>query len=163
MPEMLSMLGALLMAMTVLGSWAQGAAPDSAANVGQVDINRVFLSTWQCPTPSGTTGTFFDVPGLALSITTTSGPVLVMVNFFFHGTANACFWFDPVIDKQQVTEDRLTWRTGNDGFVDVFSFHRVYALLAGTHTVSTRMSCQNGILVYRGWLTAYELPLVKSK
>jgi hypothetical protein len=100
MSKTMTTLGAVLMAMIVLVSWGPGAAADTAANFGQVDINRVWLSTWQCPTPSGTTGTFFDVPGLALSITTTGGPVLVMVNFFFHGTANAGFWFDPVIDRQ---------------------------------------------------------------
>ena len=123
-------------------------------------------SGWVCPTPTGTTGTFFEVPGLALSLTTTGGPVLFMVNFNFHGpgtSPGAGFWFDPVIDGQQQSADRLSWQTGLDSEVDVFSYHRVYALPAGPHSFAARMSCQSQITVFRGWLTVYELPLVKPK
>jgi hypothetical protein len=44
----------------------------------------------------------------------------------------------------------------------VFTFHRVYALPAGTHTFAARMSCQGQLTVFPGWLTAYELPAPAS-
>jgi hypothetical protein len=146
-------------------SLAMSAPPGSPANVGQVDINidPEFGSTWLCPPGSGSMvkGPFTDVPGLALSLTTSGQPVLLMINITLHGTAGTGFWFDPVIDVVSQSNDRMAWQTGNDGFVDVFSFHRVYPLPAGTHTFGARMSCQNELLVYRAWLTVYELPAVK--
>jgi hypothetical protein len=169
MPKMRSTLGAVVLAiLTVLLGWGLAtAANPEAANFGQVDVFGLTLeSGWVCPTPTGTTGTFFEVPGLALSLTTTGGPVLFMVNFNFHGpgtSPGAGFWFDPVIDGQQQSADRLSWQTGLDSEVDVFSYHRVYALPAGPHTFAARMSCQSQITVFRGWLTVYELPLVKPK
>jgi hypothetical protein len=170
MPKMLTTPGAVLMAiMTVLLGWglAHAAAPD-AANFGQVDVFGVTMEegSWPCPTPTGTTGTFFDVPGLALSLTTAGGPVLFMVNFNFYGpgtSPGSGFWFEPVIDGQQRSADRLSWQTGLDSEIDVFSYHRAYALPAGAHTFAARMSCQSQITVFRGWMTVYELPLVKPK
>jgi hypothetical protein len=146
---------------------AMAAAPSSGANVGQVDINisPEFTATWLCPPGPSTMvkGPFTDVPGLALSLTTGGQPVLVMINITLHGTAGTGFWFDPVIDGQSMSQDRMAWQTGNDGFGDLFSFHRVYSLPAGTHTFGARMSCQNELLVYRAWLTVYELPPTKSR
>jgi hypothetical protein len=73
-------------------------------NAAQVDRT----TAWDCPTPTGTTGTFYDVPGLALALTTSGGPVLLMVNFDFRCNASAGFWFDLVIDGQQLSADRLS-------------------------------------------------------
>ncbi len=141
------------------------APPASPANVGQVDINvsPEFALSWLCPPGSGSMvkGPFTDVPGLTLSLTTSGGPVLLMVNMTLHGTAGTGFWFDFVIDGVSQSNDRMGWQTGNDGFVDLFSLQRIYALAAGTHTFGAKMSCQNELLVYRSWLTVYELPSVK--
>ena len=146
-------------------AWAGRLSPQPP-NWDQVDVFGLTLeSGWVCPSPSGTTGTFFDVPGLALSLTTAGGPVLVMVNFNFHGpgtSPGAGFWFEPLIDGVQQGTDRLSWQTGLDSEIDVFSYHRVYELPAGTHTFAARMSCQGVITVFRGWLTAYELPSVRK-
>jgi hypothetical protein len=153
----------LLAVIVLLGGGLASAATPASANWAQVDVFGVTLeSGWACPTPTGTTGTFYDVPGLALSLTTAGGPVLVMVNFDFHGFANAGFWFDPVIDGQPRSADRLSWQTGQDSEVDVFSYHRVYALPAGPHTFAARMSCQAQLTVFRGWMTVYELPVIKK-
>ena len=99
-------------------------------------------------------------------MTTTGGPVLFMVNFNFHGpgtSPGAGFWFEPVIDDGQRGADRLSWQTGLDSEIDTFSYQRVYEVLAGTHTFKARMSCQSVITVFRGWMTVYELPVVKLK
>jgi hypothetical protein len=145
-------------------SWA-GQPGTQPPNWDQVDVFGLTLeSGWVCPSPSGTTGTFFDVPGLAQSLTTTGGPVLFMVNFNFHGpgtSPGAGFWFEPLIDGAQQSADRLSWQTGMDSEIDVFSYHRVYELTAGTHTFAARMSCQSMITVFRGWLTVYELPAIR--
>jgi hypothetical protein len=133
-----------------------GATEYATAELGQ--------SGWVCPSPSGTTGTFFDVLGLALSLTTTGGPVLFMVNFNFHGpgtSPGSALWFEPLIDGVQQSADCLSWHTGLDSEIDVFSYHRVYDLPAGTHTFAARMSCQSMITVFRGWLTVYELPAIR--
>ena len=90
--------------------------------------------------------------------------MLFMVNFNFHGpgtSPGAAFWFEPMIDGVQQNADRLSWQTGLDSEIDVFSYHRVYELPAGTHTFAARMSCQSVITVFRGWLTAYELPAIR--
>ena len=154
---------AVVMLWVVL-AWA-GQPSTQPPNWDQVDVFGLTLeSGWVRPSPSGTTGTFFDVPGLALSLTTSGGPVLFMVNFNFHGpgpSPGAAFWFEPMIDGVQQNADRLSWQTGLDSEIDVFSYHRVYELPAGTHTFAARMSCQSVITVFRGWLTAYELPAIR--
>jgi hypothetical protein len=145
-------------------AWA-GQPSTQPPNWEQVDVFGLTLeSGWICPSPSGTTGTFFDVPGLTQGLRTTGGPVLFMVNFNFHGpgtSPGAGFWFEPVIDGVQQGADRLSWQTGLDSEIDVFSYHRVYELPAGTHTFGARMSCQSTITVFRGWLTLYELPFTQ--
>lgn len=152
--------------MLLLGGLARAGQPSTQPpNWDQVDVFGLTLeSGWVCPSPSGTTGTFFDVPGLALSLTTSGGPVIFMVNFNFHGpgtSPGAAFWFEPLIDGVQQSAYRLSWQTGLDSEIDVFSYHRVYELPAGTHTFAARMSCQSVITVFRGWLTVYELPAVR--
>jgi hypothetical protein len=141
-------------------TWA-GQPKTRPPNWDQVDVFGLTLeSGWVCPTP---TGTFFDVPGMVQSLKTNGGPVLCMVNFNFYGpgtSPGAAFWFEPLIDGVQQSADRLSWQTGNDSEIDVFSYHRIYELLEGTHTFAARMSCQSVITVFRGWLTAYELPAV---
>jgi hypothetical protein len=160
-----------LIVLTGLLFWglpAEAAAPGSSgANVGQVDVFGLTLeSGWVCPTPSGTTGEFFDVPGLALSLTTSGGPALILVQFnFFAPTPSpgSAFWFEPVIDGVQRGADRQAWQTGGAGSsIELFSYHRAYPLPAGTHTFAARMSCQSHITVFRGWLTVYELPAVRK-
>jgi hypothetical protein len=145
-------------------AWA-GQLSTQPPNIGQVDVFGLTLeSGWVCPSPTGTTGEFFDVPGLALSLTTSGGPVLFLVNFNHHGpgtSPGAAFWFEPLIDGVQKSADRLSWQTGTDSEIDVFSYHRVYPLPAGPHTFAARMSCQSTVTVFRGWLTVYELPAIR--
>jgi hypothetical protein len=155
-----------LIALTILlgGGLAIAARPSPApANVGQVDVFGTTLETgWTCPTPTGTTGTFYEVPDLRLSLTTGGGPVLVMVQFNFYGptpSPGSAFWFEPLIDEVPQSADRQSWQTGGAGSsIELFSYHRVYALQAGTHTFAARMSCQSTVVVFRGWMTVYELP-----
>jgi hypothetical protein len=164
------MLGAVLVVVISLVCWGRSvaAAPGSGeANVGQVDVFGVAMEagSWACPTPTGTTGDFFDIPGLALSLTTAGGPVLVLVQFNFYapGTSpGSGFWFEPVIDGVQRSADRQSWQTGLDSEVEVFNYQRVYALPAGAQRFAARMSCQSSITVFRGWMTVYELPAVKK-
>jgi len=59
---------------------AAAAPRSSGTNVAQVDRT----TTWVWPSPTGTTGDFFDVPDLALSLTTSGGPVLLMINLSWH-------------------------------------------------------------------------------
>jgi hypothetical protein len=138
------------------------APPTSGANVGQVDVFGLTLeSGWVCPSDIST---FHEVPGLTLSLTTSGGPVLFMVNFNHHGTGTSpgsAFHFHPKIDGQAFDQDRLGWQTGLDSEVDVFGYHRVYSLPAGAHTFAAEMACQSQIMVFRGWMTVYELPSVK--
>jgi hypothetical protein len=159
MQKLTPKLEAVLVTVILLVCWGQSFAAILAPNWAQVDLTE----TWPCPTPTGTTGTFFDVPGLALSLTTTGGPVLLTVNFTFHAAVGAsAYWLEPVIDGEQKSADRLSWQTGNDTEIDNSVFQRVYALPAGSHTFAVRMSCQNQISVLRGWLTVYALPAVKK-
>jgi hypothetical protein len=65
--------------------WA-GQPSTQPPNWDQVDVFGLTLeSGWVCPTPTGTTGTFSDVPGLTTSLTTSGGPVLILVQFNFFG------------------------------------------------------------------------------
>lgn len=160
MPTYLLKLGVVMMALMVLRGGAYGAAGTTPANVAQVDRT----SEWACPSPTGTTGTFYDIPDLALALTTAGGPVLLLANFTFHGAVGAsAYWLDPVIDSQQKSGDRMSWQTGNDTEIDNSAYQRLYPLPAGAHTFGLRMSCQNQITILRGWLTVYELPPVKAR
>jgi hypothetical protein len=87
----------------------------------------------------------------------------VQFNFFGPSTSpGSAFWFEPLIDGVQHSDDRQSWQTGAGGSsIELFSYHRVYELPAGTHTFVARMSCQSQINVFRGWMTVYELPVVK--
>jgi len=85
-----------------------------------------------------------------------------MIDLSWHGTVGTGVWLEPVIDGQQRSADRLSWQTGNDGFLDIVAFQRVYPLPAGTHTFGVRLSGQNTLTLHRGWLTVYELPAVKK-
>jgi hypothetical protein len=147
----------MIAALTLVAGLAGAGQPETPANWAQVDRTE----TWVCPTPTGTTGTFFDVPGLALSFSTRGGPVMLKIHFSWHGTAGTGVWLEPVIDGQQLGADRLSWQTGNDGFLDIIAFERVYPLPAGSHTFGVRLSCQNTLTLLRGWLTVYELPSVR--
>jgi hypothetical protein len=159
MPKLILMLSVGLIAWMGLSGWTHGAVGTTGSNVAQVDRT----SEWACPSPTGTTGQFYDIPDLALSLTTTGGPVLLMVNFTFHGAVGAsAYWLEPVIDGQQKSADRMSWQTGTDTEIDNAAYQRVYALPAGAHPVGLRMSCQNQITILRGWLTVYELPAVKK-
>jgi hypothetical protein len=152
-------LGVVVIALLGLRGGASGALGTTPPNVAQVDRT----SNWACPSPTGTTGDFFDIPDLALSLTTTGGPVLLLVNFSFHGAVGAsAYWLDPVIDGQQKSQDRLFWQTGTDTEIDNAAYQRLYPLPAGPHTFGLRMSCQNQITLLRHWLTVYELPAVKK-
>jgi len=153
----------------VLLSVCLGAAvtPTSVPNVGQVDVNvdpnlSVF---WACPPGSSTMvkGPFTDVPGLSLSLTTSGNPVLVLINMTLHGVSGAGFYLDFVIDGVPQSNDRMAWQTSADSEIELFSLQRVYAVAAAAHTFSAKMSCQNELLVYRAWLTVYELPPVKAR
>jgi hypothetical protein len=132
MPQTISTLGAALLAITGLmyvGISGAAAAPRSnGANVAQVDRT----TTWVYPSPTGTTGGLFDVPDVALSLTTSGGLVLLMINLSWHGTAGTGVWLEPVIDGLQRSIERLSWQTGNDGFADTVAFQRVYSISAGT-------------------------------
>jgi hypothetical protein len=50
---------------------------------------------------------------------------------------------------------------GHFGNHNALNYHRVYELEAGTYTFKARMSCQNQIHVFRGWITVYGLPAVR--
>jgi hypothetical protein len=143
-------------------SLAMSAPPGSPANVGQVDVFGLTLeSGWQCP---NNPGVFQAVPGMALSLSTSGGPIMYIVNFNFHGSGTSPgsgFQFHPVIDGTPFDQDRLGWQTGLDSEVDTFAYTRVYAVPPGSHVFSAEMACQSDLIVFRGWMTVYELPSVK--
>jgi hypothetical protein len=127
-----------------------------SANFGQVDVFGLTLeSGWVCPNAQGT---FFDIPGLALSLTTGGGPVMLIAQLNWRAAGTSGWQFHPVIDGVAHDEDRQSWQTGMDSELDTTAYVRVYQLPAGTHTFSTQMSCLNDVVVFRSWLTVYELP-----
>jgi hypothetical protein len=144
MLQTISTLGAVPLAITGLmcvGILGAAAAPrSSGANVAQVDRT----TTWVCPSPTDTTGDFFDVPDVALSLTTSGGPVLLMINLSWQSTAGTGVWLEPVIDGQQRSIDRLSWQTDNDGCVDMVLFQRVYSISGGTVSYPRRYRASGG-------------------
>jgi hypothetical protein len=99
--------GVLIAAVTLLAWLAEAGQPDTPPNWAQVDR----ASSWTCPTPTGTTGEWFTIPDLAVSITTTGNPVLLSINLTWIGyNPGSAFWLSPVIDGQRQPQ-RLDWQT----------------------------------------------------
>jgi hypothetical protein len=164
MSKHLSMLEVLLIALTCVVCWgtveAAAAPGTSAPNVGQVD----HVGEWVCPASATSPLTFTDIPDLSLALTTQGGPLLMMLTIdvptFWAGGEGILF--DPVIDGQQRSGDRLTVSRANT-WSWPFSFSRVYFLAVGTQTFSGRLACLNNPAhLARAWLTVYELPAVKK-
>jgi hypothetical protein len=93
------------------------------------------------------------------------------------GRLHVCL--QPVVDGVAQSSDVLEWEPGNLQHTEIILFQQVYPLTAGAHTFSIEMNCLQAAcisregepcedrigeaVVGRGWLTVYELPLVKSK
>jgi hypothetical protein len=134
-------------------SWAGQPSPPPP-NVAQVDRT----TEWTCPTPTGTHGDWFNVPDLVASLTTTGNPVLVTIVLEFIGEQPASSpQLSPVIDGVRQPQ-KLDWHTSSGGEVATITFSRLYVLPAGQHTFAAALTCQNLVVVVRGWLTLYELP-----
>jgi hypothetical protein len=59
----------VLVTVTMVAGVAHGAPTSSGANWVQVDRQGLDLEgAWECPSPIGTTGTFFDVPDRSVSM-----------------------------------------------------------------------------------------------
>ena len=134
------------------------AAPVGTANWGQADL----VNDWTCTT------TPTAIPGLSLSLTTTGGPVLLMITVSVAlpegvSSVEPATNLVPVVDAQAVSTDGITSPplSGDQPFVLTFS--RVYPLMAGVHTFGASLQCPPTLsVVTRAWLTAYELPLIKK-
>jgi hypothetical protein len=123
-----------------------------AQNVEQ--ITAIDIGT-ECPRnpPLG------DVPGLALSLNTTGGPVLMLYTVEFVAGPTGAITLVPVIDGVIDTEGSRNRAIGDfSGQVADVTFSRVYALGLGTHTFALRAICQSQVIFRKGWLTVYELP-----
>jgi hypothetical protein len=155
----------------VCGGQGPAAAPGSSGpNVGQVErLELDPASGWPCPNllnPTRTDNQLFEIPGLTLSITTTGNPVLVAVMMNVRGGSESLFW-SLIIDGQGRNQDEMTHvltpAPAGTLLGDTLNYHRVISLAAGAHTIGVGMSCAGTtIVVYRSWLTAYELPMVKK-
>jgi hypothetical protein len=163
MRKSMLMCAAVLIIAMALGSRSQAAQPLASANVGQVEAFGPSPSGgWLCPAPDAGMGGFSEVPGRAVSLTTSGGPVLFMVNFNVEGSTGAGFALVLVVDGQPHEQEQLSWATFADTFIDIISVHKVYQLPAGSHTFAIQLACVHTIIVFSARLTVYELPLVKK-
>lgn len=112
---------------------------------------------WHCPV----TGGFVDVPNMQVAITTSGGPVLVLV--MLNPVANGDFTMQVVIDGAATPEEAVLWLPPATT-IDIVGWHRIYELPAGAHTFSVELGCSPPDVNIRGRrLTAYELPAPAKK
>jgi hypothetical protein len=144
----------------VIESWTPTMAADDHANVVQADLFTDFTCNGG-PVP---------IPDVTVTVMTTGGPLLVLLTMNIldpQTIVEADALITPIIDGTTRTTDTLRFQVSNNGVNrpgwGVFAFSRVYFVPAGTHTVSWEMQCMSNQIVARGWLTVYELPLVKPK
>jgi hypothetical protein len=45
--------------------------------------------------------------------------------------------------------------------VDSLTYTRIFPPSAGPHTIAAEAACQGETIVFRGWVSAYELPAVR--
>lgn len=130
-----------------------------AGEAGAQNIHQVDLAPGpECPTH----GVVGDVPGLALSVDTTGGPVLLMYTVQFNGNPTASITPWPVIDGVTQPSGQRDRAIGDfSGQIADVTFSRVYTVPSGAHTFGRRATCQSQVVFAAGWLTVYELP--KSK
>jgi len=95
---------------------------------------------------------------LSVALTTAGGPawLSVTLNVVTVQTANP-MTFQAVVDG--VPRESITTHLFNAG---VLVFERLYPLAAGGHTFSGRVSCGQENSLTSGWLSVYELPLMKK-
>jgi hypothetical protein len=148
-----------LLAALSLASFAMAGQPEPSANVAQVDR----VSPWVCPASPTMPPIFTSIPDLSLALTTQGGPLLMMVMIdtpTFWGGGEGIL-FEPVINGQQISGDRLSISRSNNSLWP-FAFSRVYMLPAGTHSFSASLACLNNPAnMGRAWVTVYELPLIR--
>jgi hypothetical protein len=115
--------------------------------------------------PTRTDDQLVEIPGLTLSITTMGLPVLIAVMLNVKGRGDLVQW-SLIIDGQPRNQDQMSEKLSDvsDTVIgDALSYQRVVSLASGAHTIGVGMSCGGpNVLVYRSWLTAYELPAVKK-
>jgi hypothetical protein len=148
-----------LLAMVMGARVVYGAPAQGSANVAQADL--FVEQVWNC-TPSPSASTFTDIPELSVSLSTRGGPVLVMLVLNANTPFNAPFRFVGVVDGVEQSQDALLVYPQGHGGYEVLTSTRVYALTAGAHVFGVRAACMDFGQVVRGWITAYELPLIKK-
>jgi hypothetical protein len=127
-----------------------------AQNVAQVDGTMGL----QCSEH----GAITDISGLALSLTTTGNPVLIIYTVQFNASPTGEITIWPVIDGATQASGQRDRAIGDfSGQTADVTFSRAYAVARGAHTFGLRATCQSTVVFSTSWLTVYELPKAKQK
>jgi hypothetical protein len=124
-------------------------------------------SGWDCEPGDNPVSGFHLIPGLALSLSTGGNPVQVSFTLNVWGSQSAAtpgsaLIVRPVIDGTPLEEDRQGWQLQNNvSMIDSLTYTRLFPLPAGGHTIALEAACQGITVVFRSWLSAYELPSVR--
>jgi hypothetical protein len=163
------MFGVVTVAITLLAGLACAGQPTMGPNWGQTDTFGLTLeSGWDCePGDAPPGGDFHTIPGLALSLTTSGNPVQVTFTMNVRGGQSAAspgsnLRFRPVIDGTPMADDLQGWQLQNNvSMVDSVTYMRIFPLRAGPHTIAAEAACQGVTVVFRSWVSAYELPTMR--
>ena len=108
-------------------------------------------------------GVVTDIPGLALSLTTTGNPVLIIYTVQFNASPTGEITIWPVIDGVTQASGQRDRAIGDfSGQTADVTFSRVYAVAQSKHTFGLRATCQSTVVFSTSWLTVYELPKGKQ-
>jgi hypothetical protein len=108
-------------------------------------------------------GVVTDIPGLAVSLTTTGNPVLIIYTVQFNASPTGEITIWPVIDGVTQSSGQRDRAIGDfSGQTADVTFSRVYAVARGAHTFGLRATCQSTVVFSTSWLTVYELPQGKQ-
>ena len=139
----------LCVSILLLTTWAYGAAPQPRANAVQVELSGELSCTQ-------------DVTILQTTLDTVGGPVLVSVSLNYFEEIQGGFSIKPVIDGQHAFNDKFDFGSGLVTQQESMSMTRLYSVPAGTHHLWVEVSeCRSQVRIFRGWLNAYELPLLR--
>jgi hypothetical protein len=176
MPKHMLQLNTALMVVLIAvwgGSWVTlawaGQPNPQPPNWGQVDaFGETLESGWDCEPGDNYVGGFHAIPELILPLTTTGNPIMLTFSFNLWGdrssaSPGSAIRFRPIIDGVSQTNALQSWQIVNvDSMIDLFHYSRIFELPAGEHVISAEMQCQGILIVFRGWVNAYELPSVRK-
>jgi hypothetical protein len=149
---LLSLLTALSLASLVVAG-----QPEPRANVGQADLAEAYV----CPR-----STELQLVPVSVALTTEGGPVLVnivVVGYSWEGPIPVSLSVLFTVDGEPHYETEVT--AGGTSFT--LSPSRIFDVPAGAHRFGMSVICSPSstgypVLIYKAWLSAYELPLLKK-